>query len=185
MASNFESTINPLEPIDALGQFKDEYLFDFLNIEDVDNERTIENKVVQNIRDFILHMGTGFSFMGNQYRLEVSNEEYFIDLLFYNRHLQALVAIELKTGRFKPEHIGQLNFYLNILDDKVKLEHEKPSIGIILCREKNNAIVEYSLRNNAQPMGVATFKTKQEMPETMKRILPSVEELKRLLRDES
>lgn len=165
----------------AITQFKDEYLLDFLNIEDADNEWTVENKVVQNIKDFILHMGTGFSFIGNQYRLVVNEDEFFVDLLFFNRNLQALVAIELKTGKFKPEHIGQLSFYLNVLDEQVKLAHENPSIGIILCKEKNHSVVEYALRNTSKPMGVSTFKTKQELPKNIKKNLPSVSALKKLL----
>lgn len=181
LRSNFENELVQVEASKGIAQFRDEYLLDFLNIEDADNERVIENKVVQNIKDFILHMGTGFSFIGNQYRLEVDNEEFFIDLLFFNRHLQALVAIELKRGKFKPEHLGQLSFYLNVLDDQVKLAHENPSIGIILCKEKNNAVVEYALRNKNQPLGVATFKTKQEIPDNMKNILPSIDDLKKIM----
>ena len=156
---------------------------DFINIDDADNERVLEDKIVQNIKDFILHMGKGFSFIGNQYKLEVEGDEFFIDLLFYNRILQSMVVIELKRGKFKPEHIGQLSFYLNVLDEREKLPHENPSIGIILCKEKNNAVVEYALRNSQEPMGVAIFKTKQEMPENLKNILPSVTDLKSLLKD--
>jgi predicted nuclease of restriction endonuclease-like (RecB) superfamily len=179
LTNNFSSTITTANT--AIAQFKDEYLLDFLNIEDADNEWAIENKVVQNIKDFILHMGKGFSFVGNQFKLSVNEDEFFVDLLFFNRNLQALVAIELKTGKFKPEHIGQLSFYLNVLDDQVKLAHENPSIGIILCREKNNSVVEYALRSTSQPMGISTFKTKQEMPKEIKKNLPSVAELKKLL----
>ncbi|MDD2634798.1 MAG: PDDEXK nuclease domain-containing protein [Bacteroidales bacterium] len=179
--NNFGKTLANIEPSKAIAQFKDEYLLDFLNIDDSDNERVIEDKIVQNIKDFILQMGTGFSFIGNQYRLAVEDDEFFIDLLFFNRNLQSLVAIELKRAKFKPEHLGQLSFYLNVLDDQIKLEHENPSIGIVLCKEKSNTVVEYALRNNHQPMGVATFKTKLEMPENMKNILPSVEELKQIL----
>ena len=126
-------------------------------------------------------MGKGFAFMGNQYRLEVEQDEFFIDLLFYNRQLQCLVAIELKRGKFKPEHLGQLSFYLNVLDTQIKLPHENQSVGIVLCKEKNNTVVEYALRNSNHPMGVATFKTKQEMPANLQEYMPSVEELKLLL----
>lgn len=182
LSNNFESTIAQIEPSKAIAQFRDEYLLDFINIDDADNERIIEDKIVQNIKDFILHMGKGFAFMGNQFRLEVEGDEFFIDLLFYNRHLQAMVAIELKRGKFKPEHLGQLGFYLNVLDQQVKLEHEHPSVGIILCREKNSTVVEYALRNSQQPMGVAVFKTKQELPADLKNYLPSVKELKDLLK---
>jgi predicted nuclease of restriction endonuclease-like (RecB) superfamily len=182
--SNFTTTISSPSPEKAITQFKDEYLLDFINIDDSDNERIIEDKIVQNIKDFILHMGKGFSFIGNQYRLEVEQDEFFIDLLFYNRQLQCLVAIELKRGKFKPEHIGQLSFYLSVLDAQVKLPHENPSIGIVLCKEKNNSVVEFALQNSRQPMGVATFKTKQELPSHLKNYLPSVAELKKLLKTE-
>ncbi len=120
----------------ALKQFRDEYLLDFISLNESDNERLIENSIVQNITKFILNLGRGFSFIGNQYRLEVEDKEFFVDLLFYNRILEALVAIELKRGEFKPQYAGQLNFYLNVLDDKLRLEHENPSIGMILCKEK-------------------------------------------------
>ena len=182
LSNNFDTTITQVEPSKAIAQFRDEYLLDFINIDDADNERVIEDKIVQNIKDFILHMGKGFAFMGNQYRLEVDGDEFFIDLLFYNRHLQAMVVVELKRGKFKPEHLGQLSFYLKVLDQKVRLPHEKPSIGIVLCREKNNSVVEYALQNNQQPMGVATFKTKQELPKDIKNFMPSAAELKKLLK---
>ena len=182
LSNNFDTTITQVEPGKAIAQFRDEYLLDFINIDDSDNERVIEDKIVQNIKDFILHMGKGFAFMGNQHRLEVDGDEFFVDLLFFNRHLQAMVVIELKRGKFKPEHLGQLSFYLKVLDQKVRLPHENPSIGIVLCREKNNSVVEYALQNNQQPMGVATFKTKQELPKDIKNFMPSAAELKKLLR---
>lgn len=182
LPANFDSTLSSSTLSEkALAQFKDEYLLDFINIEDADSERVIESKIVQNIKDFILHMGKGFTFIGNQYRLEVGEEEFFIDLLFFNRQLQCLVAIELKRGKFKPEHLGQLSFYLNVLDTQVKLLNENPSIGIVLCKEKNNTVVEYALGSSTQPMGVATFKTKQEMPKNLQKYMPSVRELKKLL----
>ena len=182
LPTNFDQTLTSSALSEkAMAQFKDEYLLDFINIEDADNERVIEDKIVHNIKNFILHMGKGFAFMGNQYRIEVEQEEFFIDLLFYNRQLQCLVAIELKRGKFKPEHLGQLSFYLNVLDIQVKLANENPSIGIVLCKEKNNTVVEYALRNSNQPMGVATFKTKQEMPINLQEYMPSAEDLKTLL----
>ncbi len=181
LSSNFETAITSPNSETAIAQFKDEYLLDFINIDDSDNERVIEDKIVQNIKDFILHMGKGFAFVGNQYCLEVANEEYFIDLLFYNRYLQCLVVIELKRGKFKPDHLGQLGFYLSVLDNQVKLEHENPTVGIILCKEKNNTIVEYALHCSKQPMGVATFKTENEIPQGIHEYLPSVEELKRII----
>ena len=168
----------------AIAQFRDEYLLDFLSIDDTDDERLIENKIVQNITDFILNLGKGFSFMGNQYKINVEKKEFFIDLLFYNRELQALVAFDLKRAEFKPEHAGKLNFYLSVLNDKVRLPHENPSIGIVLCKEKNNVIVQYALQGIDQPMGVVTYKSRDEMPKKYRTILPTADELIKLLRDE-
>lgn len=142
LQSNFEQQLSAQTGRQAIAQFRDEYLLDFLSIDDADDERLIENKIVHNITNFILNLGKGFSFMGNQYKIDVEDNEYFIDLLFYNRELQALVAFELKRAEFKPEHAGKLNFYLSVLNDRVRLPHENPSIGIVLCKEKNNVVVE-------------------------------------------
>jgi len=120
-----------------------------------------------------MRIGKGFSFIGNQHRLEVGGDEYFTDLLFYNRHLQCLVAFELKRGKFKPEHAGKLNFYLNALDGQFKLPHENPSIGIILCKEKNNAVVEYTFKSISNAMGVATYRLSTSVPQKLKGICPS------------
>jgi predicted nuclease of restriction endonuclease-like (RecB) superfamily len=167
----------------ALQTFKDEYLLDFINIEDPEaaDEREIENEIVRNVRRFILSIGTDFAFIGNQYRLEVGEEEYFIDLLFYNRRLQSLVAFELKKGKFKPEYMGKMNFYLSALDELVKQPHENPSIGIILCKSKTDKVVEFSFRDFTKAMGVATYKTTKQLPAKYKGILPNANELKKLL----
>ncbi|MDR3243511.1 MAG: PDDEXK nuclease domain-containing protein [Elusimicrobiota bacterium] len=167
----------------ALRSFKNEYLLDFINIEDPDeeDERTIENKIVLNIKKFIMALGMDFAFIGNQYRLLIDEKEFFIDLLFFNRRLQCLVAIELKKKEFKPEHIGKMNFYLSALDEYIKQPHENPSIGIILCKEKSNKIVEFSFRDTNKPMGVATYKTATELPPEYQDILPSADKLKALL----
>ncbi len=146
LQSNFEQQLPEQTKMQAIAQFRDEYLLDFLSIDDTDDERLIENKIVQNIKEFILNLGKGFAFIGNQHKLTLQNREYFTDLLFFNRELQALVAIELKRNEFKPEHAGKLNFYLNLLDKQVRLPHENYSIGIVLCKEKNNVIVEYALQ---------------------------------------
>ena len=126
-------------------------------------------------------LGQGFSFIANQYRLELDGEEFFIDLLFFNRHLKSLVAFELKRGKFKPEYAGQLNFYLNVLDEKVRLTEENPSIGIILCKEKSNTIVEFAVKTIDKAMGVATYRTSKEVPKEMKGILPDPADLAKLL----
>ena len=180
--NNFKETITQNKQV-ALNSFKDQYLLDFIALSDQeqDNERLLEHKIVQNIKKFLLNLGNDFAFMGNQYRLIVAEEEYFIDLLFFNRKLQALVAFELKTGKFKPEYLGKMNFYLSALDKKIKQKHENPSIGIILCKEKNNTIVEFSFSGFNKAMGVATYKTSNKLPSKFKDILPDVATLKKLI----
>lgn len=183
LPNNFNTTIPANFQEKALKTFKDEYLLDFINIqpEDQEDERLLEHEIVSNIRKFILSIGNDFAFMGNQYRLIVEEQEYFIDLLFFNRKLQCLVAFELKTGKFKPEYLGKMNFYLSALDDLIRQSHENPSIGIILCKEKKNRIVEYSFRDFNKAMGVATYKTTEALPEKFKNVLPDSDTLKKLL----
>lgn len=184
ITSNFEVAISDKNlRASALRAFKDEYLLDFVNIEDPDefDERELESEIILNIKKFILALGGDFAFIGNQYKVVVSEKEYFIDLLFFNRRLQCLVAIELKRGEFKPEYAGKLNFYLSALDEYVRLPNENPSIGIILCKSKDKKTVEFSFRDTAKPMGVASFKTSNELPEEYRNILPSAEELMRHL----
>lgn len=173
--------------INATKAFKENYLLDFINTEnlgesdeDID-ERIIENQIVKNIKDFIIRFGTDFIFMGNQYRLEMDGEELFIDLLFFNRELNCLVAVELKAGKFKHTYLGQLNTYLTVLDDRVKKAHENPSIGLILCKDMNKTFVDYVIRDYDKPLGVATYTTSKDMPKKMKRALPDIEDLRRLL----
>jgi len=181
LPNNFEKTLPEQLHPSALKIFQDEYLMDFMTPGEVDDERVLEEKVVSDIKNFIMKMGQGFSFIANQYRLELDGEEFFIDLLFFNRPLRCLVAFELKRGKFKPEYAGQLNFYLNVLDEKVKLTEESPSIGIILCKEKSNTIVEFAVRTIDKAMGVATYRTSKEVPKEMKGILPDPGELAKLL----
>lgn len=184
MPNNFGKTIqNPNLQKQALQSFKDEYLLDFINIEDPDelDERLLENEIVLHIKKFIMALGSDFSFLGNQYRLEVDEKEFFIDLLFFNRRIQCLVAIELKRGEFKPEYAGKLNFYLSALDEYIKLPHENSSIGIILCKSQSKKIVEFAFRNTSKPMGVATYQLTTQLPEQYRDILPDAETLKKLL----
>ncbi|WP_046575925.1 PDDEXK nuclease domain-containing protein [Spirosoma radiotolerans] len=180
LPNNFEQTLSEPLKVTALQAFKDEYLLDFINVEK-DDERVVEKGIVQNIREFILKMGTGFSFVGNQYRLVIDEQEFFVDLLFFNRQLQCLVAVELKRSEFKPEYLGQLSFYVNVLNDLVRLPHENPSIGILLCKEKSNAIVEYAFQGYNTPMGVATYQLSSDLPEHLRDVLPDPEALKKLL----
>ena len=182
--NNFQKVLDPTLSNKAMKVFKDQYLLDFINVEDPDeelNERVIEQEIVQNIKKFLMSLGADFSFIGNQYRLIVDEDEYYIDLLFFHRSLQSLVAFELKKGKFKPEYVGKMNFYLSALDDLVKQPHENPSIGIILCKEKDDKKVEYSFRDLNKPMGVSVFKTSDTLPEKFKKALPTPEQLKKLL----
>lgn len=189
MPSNFSQNIpDATLARKAVMMFKDSYLLDFINVEqigereaiDVD-EREVEQQIVQNIKQFIMTFGRDFTFVGNQYHLEIYGVEHFTDLLFFNRELNALVVIELKTGEFKTSYLGQLMGYLSILETKVKKPHENPPIGIVLCKEANREYVEFVIRDYAKPMGVATYKTTTDMPEELRRTLPDIEELKKLL----
>ncbi|MEB3075299.1 PDDEXK nuclease domain-containing protein [Capnocytophaga gingivalis] len=189
MANNFVQTLPASQQaLKAISMFKDEYLLDFINveelgvrdIEDID-ERVVEQQIVQNIKRFIMTFGRDFAFLGSQYQVEALGHTHFIDLLFYHRELSCLVAIELKTGSFKNAYLGQLNAYLNILDDFVRKPNENPSVGIILCKDVDKTYVEYMVRTYDKPMGVATFRTADEMPEPLRKALPNIEELKKLL----
>ncbi len=190
LSNNFDSAISDSKfAVKATKAFKDNYLLDFINIEDLGeadddiDERVIENQIVKNIKDFILRFGTDFIFIGNQYRIEVAGEEMFIDLLFFNRELNSLVAVELKAGKLKASYLGQLNTYLSVLDDTVRKSHENPSIGIILCRDVNKSFADYIIRDYDKPLGVATYKTSKEMSDDLLKALPPVNELKKILDD--
>jgi predicted nuclease of restriction endonuclease-like (RecB) superfamily len=185
MQSNFKQALPPALHKNAVDAFKGEYLLDFIRLEEEDDERILESRIVQNIKKFILSIGHDFAFMGNQYRLKVEDEEFFIDLLFFHRKLQSLVAIELKQGKFKAEYAGKMNLYLSALDEYVKQAHENPSIGIILCKSKNSKVVEFAFRDMNKAMGVATFKTSRELPADYKGILPNSNELKKILDDDN
>lgn len=189
LPNNFAGTM-PGAPsaLKAMAMFKDEYLLDFINVEEMGerdkadiDERVVENAIVHNIKKFIMTFGKDFAFVGNQYHLEVFGEEFFPDLIFFNRELNALVCIELKIGDFKPTYLGQLTTYLRILDDKVRKPHENPTIGLVLCKSANKDFVEYVIQDYGKPMGVATYSTSADMPENLRRALPDMEELKKLL----
>ena len=167
---------------------KDSYSLEFINTEEIGerdkqdiDERVVEQQIVHNIKNFIMTFGNDFSFVGNQYHLEIYGEEFFPDLIFFNRELNALVVVELKTGKFKNGYLGQLMGYLQILDDKVRKPHENPSIGIVLCKSANQAYVEYVIKEYGKPMGVATYTTANDMPERLRKALPNEKEFKKLL----
>lgn len=176
---NFKTTISKSLHETAITAFKDEYLLDFINIQDPDNpnEREIEDSIIKNLRQFILSLGKEFAFMGNQYRIVHAEVEYFIDLLFFHRGLKCLVAVDIKRGKFLPEYTGKMNFYLGILNKYLKLKDENPSIGIILCKEKTDSTVEYSLADMDKPIGVSKYHLTNELPKKLKKYLPSADEL--------
>ncbi len=184
MVSNFGKTLPAGIKKHALEAFKDEYLLDFINVRDAGKESVVEDAVVKHIKDFMMSLGGEFTFISNQYRLIVGGDEFFIDLLFFHRRLQAMVAIELKTGKFRPEYAGKMNFYLTALDRLVKLPHENPSMGIVLCRSQNDVVVEFAFSDIRKPMGAATYRTGEELPEELKKYLPGAEDFKRLLEKE-
>lgn len=178
---NFENALPVHLSEQANEALKGEYNLDFLGISNPILERELENRLVENIRDLLLELGYGFSFIGNQYRLKLNEKEYFIDLLFYHRFLKCLLAIELKTVEFQPEFAGKMNFYLELLDEQEKQPDDNPSIGIILCPTKDNIEVEYTLKTNRKPIGVSEYKLTHELPKQLKGKVPSSGELKRML----
>jgi predicted nuclease of restriction endonuclease-like (RecB) superfamily len=173
--TNFDTTLPDSIKNQAVLAIKDEYTFDFMDLADDHSERQLEAALVNNVRSFLLEMGSQFSFIGNQYKITIEDKEYFIDLLLYHRELQCLVAIELKIGEFQPEYKGKMEFYLSLLNDTVKLPNENDSIGIIICKEKNRTIVEYSLKTSSMPIGVSTYTTTAKLPKDYKNLLPDSE----------
>lgn len=182
--TNFDRALTPELRAQAKLAVKDEYIFDFLELGEEHSERELERALIGRIEDFLRAMGGIFAFVGSQFRLEVEGEEFFIDLLLYHRRLRALIAIELKVGKFQPEFVGKMQFYLTALDRLVRMEGENPSIGIILCKEKKRTIVEYALHDAQKPIGVATYRIVKQLPKELRGQLPSPEEIARLLEQE-
>ena len=189
LPNNFEKAISGSgQALKAISSFKDEYLLDFINVEEIGardrqevDERVVENSIIHNVKNFILTFGKDFAFIRNQYHLEAFGEDQYIDLLFFNRALNCLVAVELKTGRFKTSYLGQLQGYLSILDGYERKPHENPAIGLILCKDMNRSFVDYVIQDYSKPMGVATYKTSRDMSEELRKALPNIEDLRRLL----
>ena len=179
--TNFDQALTPELRAQAKLAVKDEYTFDFLELGEEHNERELERALIVRIEDFLRAMGGMFSFMGSQYRLEVDGEEFFIDLLLFHRRLRCLVAIELKIGKFRPEFVGKMQFYLTALDLQIRQEDENSSIGIILCKEKNRTVVEYALHDARKPIGVATYEITKTLPKELRGQLPQPEEIAALL----
>jgi predicted nuclease of restriction endonuclease-like (RecB) superfamily len=181
--TNFDQALTPALRAQARLAVKDEYTFDFLDLGGEHNERELERALIARIEDFLRAMGGLFAFVGSQFRIEVDGDEYFIDLLLFHRHLKALVALDLKIGKFQPEFVGKMQFYLAALDRQVRVDGESPSIGIILCKEKNRTVVEYALHDARKPIGVATYEITKILPKSLQGLLPTPEQITRLLED--
>lgn len=167
----------------ARESLKDPYRLDFLGLTDEAQERDIERALVKHVTEFLLELGAGFAFVGRQVMLDVGGDEFFIDLLFYHLKLRCYVVIELKAGKFKPEHLGQLGFYLTAVDRQVKSEQDNPTIGLLLCKSKNKVVAEYALGDKTQPMGIAEYKLLESLPAELQTSLPSIEQIERELGD--
>lgn len=179
--TNFEARLPKPHSDLARESLKDPYRFDFLGLTDEAQEREIENALVKHVTEFLLELGAGFAFVGRQVLLDVGGDEFFIDLLFYHLKLRCYVVIELKGGKFKPEHLGQLGFYLTAVDRQVKNEHDNPTIGLLLCKSKNKIVAEYALGDKTQPMGIAEYKLLESLPAELQTSLPSIEQIEREL----
>ncbi len=179
---NFERALPNYLAEQADETLKSSYCLDFLGVTNHVKERELENKMIEKIRDVILELGTGFAFIGNQYKISLGEKDYFLDLLFYHRKLQCLVVVELKTGEFKPEYAGKLNFYLEVLDNTEKTEYENPSIGILLCASKDELEVEYALRIANKPIGVSEYQLTKELPQNLEKYLPNQKDIEKSLK---
>lgn len=180
--NNFEKLLAAEQSELAVQTMKDPYIFDFIPFREDMVERDIENALVKEITKLLLELGTGFAFLGNQYHINVGGDDFYIDLLFYNLNLRSYVVIELKTGDFKPEFAGQLNFYLSAVDGILKKEQDNPSIGLLLCKNKNDLVAEYSLKDMSKPMGVSEYKVTRDLPDELMNQLPSVEDIQKRIK---
>ncbi len=175
--TNFQAALPAPHSDLARQTLKDPYCFDFLMLREKHDEQELENALIEHITRFLLELGAGFSYLGRQYRLEVAGDEFFMDLLFYHVRLHAYVVIELKTVKFKPEFVGKLNFYISAADSVLKTEHDNPTIGILICKSKNDTVVEYALRDIHKPIGVSEYIITKHLPDELKSSLPSIEEI--------
>jgi predicted nuclease of restriction endonuclease-like (RecB) superfamily len=175
--TNFETRLPKPQSDLARESLKDPYRFDFLGLTGEAQERDVEQSLVKHVTEFLLELGAGFAFVGRQVLLDVDGDEFFIDLLFYHLKLRCYVVIELKAGKFKPEHLGQLGFYLTAVDRQIKSEHDNPTIGLLLCKSKNKVVAEYALSDKTQPMGIAEYKLLESLPAELQTSLPSIEQI--------
>lgn len=180
--SNFEARLPAPHSEFAIQTMKDPYVFDFIPFREDMVERDIEEALVRDVTKLLLELGTGFAFLGNQYHLNVGGDDFYIDLLFYNLNLCSYVVIELKTGEFKPEYAGQLNFYLSAVDGMLKREQDNPTIGLLLCKSKNNLVAEYSLKDMSKPIGVSEYRVTSSLPAELEAQLPSVEDIRKRIK---
>lgn len=180
--TNFDNRLPIQQSELAIQTMKDPYVFDFIPFKEDMVERDIENALVKEITALLLELGTGFAFLGNQYHLNVGGDDFYIDLLFYNLNLRSYVVIELKTGDFKPEYAGQLNFYLSAVNGILKKETDNPSIGLLLCKSKNNVVAEYYLRDMTKPIGISEYRITSNLPEELEKQLPSIEDIQRRIK---
>ncbi len=184
LTNNFELRLPNLQSELVKQTLKDPYIFDFLTIGEQFTERELETELVKHIQKFLLELGTGFAFVGRQYPLEVGDQDFSIDLLFYHLKMRCFVVIDLKKGNFKPEYAGKMNFYCSVIDDKLKHKNDEPTIGLILCENKNKIIAEYALKNNTQPIGVSEYEFTKSLPDNLKSSLPSIEDIENELNRE-
>ena len=182
--TNFDRTLPAVQSDLARETLKDPYKLDFLGLEADAREREIEQALVDHVADFLIELGAGFAYVGRQVHLEVGGDDFFIDLLFYHLQLRAYVVIEIKAGKFKPEHVGQLGFYMTAVDAQVKHEDDAPTIGLLLCKTKNEVVAEYALRDSARPLGVSEYQLAQSLPEQLQTNLPTIEQIERELAGE-
>ena len=175
--TNFDKRLPSPQSGLAQQTLKDPYVFDFLTLPEPFKERELENELLKHLEKFLIELGGGFSFVGRQYRIEISDKDFYIDLLFYHLHLRAFVVIDLKRGEFKPEYAGKMNFYCSVVDDKLRYESDQPTIGLILCQTKDRILAEYALRGIQKPIGVSEYELTRALPDNLKSSLPSIEEL--------
>ncbi len=183
--TNFEATLPKAQSDLARETLKNPYVFDFLGLSEEMQERELEKSLMLHIKKFLLELGRGFAYVGNQFNLVIEEDDYFLDLLFYNYHLHCFVVFQLKIGKFKPEYAGKLNFYINTVDEQIKSTDHKPTIGVLLCKTPNQTVVKYALKGIKTPIGVADYEFAKALPKNIKSELPSIEELEAALENEA
>jgi predicted nuclease of restriction endonuclease-like (RecB) superfamily len=175
--TNFENNLPSPQSDLAKQALKDPYIFDFLTLDEPFRERELETGLVQHLEKFLLELGQGFAFVGRQYRLDIGEQDFYIDLLFYHLKLRCFVVIDLKKGEFKPDYAGKINFYCNVVDDLLKNEIDNPTIGLMLCQDKKKVLAEYALRGITKPIGISEYELTRALPDSLKSALPTIEEI--------